>query len=39
MLACKHNRLLAEDGEKQCRATIMSGLEAGIAYWSLPLSQ
>jgi hypothetical protein len=39
MLACKHNGLLAEDGEKKCRATIRSGLEAGIAYWSLPLEE
>jgi hypothetical protein len=39
MLACKHNGLLDEDGRKQCLATIKSGLEAGIAYWSLPLSQ
>ena len=37
MLACKHNGLWAEDGAAKCRATIKSGLNHGIEYWSLPL--
>jgi hypothetical protein len=37
ILACKYNGLLAEDGLKQCRDTIRSGLEDGIRYWGLPL--
>ena len=28
--ACKANGLLGEDGEKQCRDTLRSGIEAGM---------
>jgi hypothetical protein len=28
--ACKANGLLAEDSEQQCRATIASGINAGM---------